>query len=81
MATPGVSAGRKVALPLVLAVMNPRSRINRALWGELLEDQEHVYPRNVEVPSGGGIGTARAIAKAYKNMKKYWIKYIIPLFI
>ena len=65
MATPGVNAGRKAPLPLVLAVMNPRSRINRALWGELLEDREHVYPRNVEVPSGGGIGTARAMAKAY----------------
>ena len=65
MATPGMNAGRKAPLPLVLAVMNPRSRINRALWGELLEDREHVYPRNVEVPSGGGIGTARAMAKAY----------------
>jgi len=65
MANPGVSAGRKAPLPLVLAVMNPRSRINRALWGELLEDSNRIYPRNVEVPSGGGIGTARAIAKAY----------------
>jgi len=59
------SAGRKAPLPLVLAAMNPRSRINRALWGELPEDKEHVYPRKVEIPSGGGIGTARAIAKAY----------------
>lgn len=65
MAKPSASAGRKAPLPLVLAVMNPRSRINRALWGELLENREHVYPRNVEVPSGGGIGTARAMAKAY----------------
>ncbi len=26
---------------------------------------EHVYARNLEVPSGGGVGTARAIAHAY----------------
>jgi hypothetical protein len=45
--------------------LNPRSRINRALWGDLPENREHVYPRNLEVPSGGGIGTARAIARAY----------------
>ena len=64
-AKPSASAGRKAPLSLVLAVINPRSRINKALWGELPEDQEHVYPRDVEVPSGGGIGTARAIAKAY----------------
>jgi len=49
----------------VLAVANPRSRIRRALWGDLPEDKESVYTREVEVPSGGGIGTARAIAKAY----------------
>jgi CubicO group peptidase (beta-lactamase class C family) len=65
MATPGTDAARKAPAQLVLAIMNPRSRIRRALWGELLEDREHVYPRNVEVPSGGGIGTAHAIAKAY----------------
>jgi CubicO group peptidase (beta-lactamase class C family) len=64
MTNPG-PASLKAPIPLVLAFMNPRSRIRRALWGELLEDREHVYPRNVEVPSGGGIGTARAIAKAY----------------
>ncbi len=28
-------------------------------------DPEHVYARNLEVPSGGGVGTARAIAHAY----------------
>ncbi len=65
MASPGAGAARKAPLPLMLAVMNPRSRIRRALWGELPGDREHVYPRNVEVPSGGGIGTARAMAKAY----------------
>jgi CubicO group peptidase (beta-lactamase class C family) len=63
-ANPG-PASLKAPIPLVLAFMNPRSRIRRALWGELPEDREHVYPRNVEVPFGGGIGTARAIAKVY----------------
>ena len=55
----------KAPIRLMLAVAYPRSRIRRALWGELLEEKGHVYPRNVEVPSGGGIGTARAMAKAY----------------
>jgi CubicO group peptidase (beta-lactamase class C family) len=64
MANP-LRAALKAPSRLVLAVMNPRSRIRRALWGELPEDKERVYPRNVEVPSGGGIGTARSIAKAY----------------
>ncbi len=50
---------------LILDIANPHSRIKRALWGDLPEDKEYVYPRNVEVPSGGGIGTARGIAKAY----------------
>jgi CubicO group peptidase (beta-lactamase class C family) len=65
MTNPSPASIRAAPLPLMLAVMNPRSRIRRALWGELLEDKEHVYPRKVEVPSGGGIGTARAMAKAY----------------
>ncbi len=50
---------------LAAAVLNPRSRIHRSLWGDLPTDPERIYPRNVEVPSGGGIGTARAMAKAY----------------
>ncbi len=65
MASPGAGAARKAPMSLMLAIMNPRSRIRRGLWGELPEDREHVYRRNVEVPSGGGIGTARAIARAY----------------
>lgn len=53
-------------LPLFLASMTPRSRIRRALEGSLMIlDKEHVYVRNLEVPAGGGIGTARAIARAY----------------
>jgi hypothetical protein len=28
-------------------------------------DEERVYARNFEVPSGGGVATARGIARAY----------------
>jgi CubicO group peptidase (beta-lactamase class C family) len=55
-------------LPLLLSLsaMNPRSRLRRSLWGsELPQQSERVYARNLEVPSGGGVGTARALAKAY----------------
>jgi len=46
--------------------LNPRSNIRRALAGsELAVDKERVYARNLEIPSGGAVGTARAIAKAY----------------
>jgi CubicO group peptidase (beta-lactamase class C family) len=65
MATPTKGAALQAPRRLILDIANPRSRINRALWGDLPEDKERVYPRRVEVPSGGGIGTARAIAKAY----------------
>jgi len=51
---------------LALAAMNPRSRFRRCLEGsELPEQSDHVYARNLEVPAGGGVGTARAIARAY----------------
>lgn len=47
-------------------VMNPHSKIVRALRGsELPHDQRRIYARNFEVPSGGAVGTARAIARAY----------------
>jgi CubicO group peptidase (beta-lactamase class C family) len=53
-------------LRLALDTVNPRSKIVRALRGsELPHDEPHVYARNLEVPSGGGVGTARAIAHAY----------------
>jgi len=51
---------------LTLDAMNPRSNIYRALLGSMLpHDERHIYARNLEVPSGGGVGTARAIAHAY----------------
>jgi CubicO group peptidase (beta-lactamase class C family) len=53
-------------LRLALDAMNRRSRICRALRGsELPHDAPHVYARNLEVPSGGAVGTAHAIARAY----------------
>ena len=51
---------------LALGAMNRRSKISRALRGsELPHDEPHIYARNFEVPSGGAVGTARAIARAY----------------
>jgi CubicO group peptidase (beta-lactamase class C family) len=49
-----------------LVAFNRRSNINRALKGsEFPHDEQRIYARNFEVPSGGGVGTARAIAHAY----------------
>jgi CubicO group peptidase (beta-lactamase class C family) len=52
-----------------LEAMNHRSNIYRALVinpGSMVSlDEQRVYSRNLEVPSGGGVGTARAIARAY----------------
>ena len=51
---------------LALDAMNRRSRIRRALRGsELPHDERTIYARNLEVPSGGAVGTARGIARAY----------------
>ena len=53
-------------LRLALDAMNRRSNISRALRGsELPHDEQHIYARNFEVPSGGAVATARAIAHAY----------------
>lgn len=62
----GVSAMFHVPFPFFLEVMKPRSAMRRALVGSLFPlDKERIYARNFEVPSGGGVGTARAIAHAY----------------
>ena len=54
-----------------LSAFNPHSNIYRALMVNpgtgILHDNKHIYSRNLEVPSGGGIGTARAIARAYSE--------------
>ncbi len=53
-------------LRLTLEAMNQRSKIVRALRGsEFPHDEQRIYARNFEVPSGGAVGTARAIAHAY----------------
>jgi CubicO group peptidase (beta-lactamase class C family) len=53
-------------LRLALEAMNRRSRIVRALIGwDFPHDEARVYSRNLEVPSGGAVGTAQAIARAY----------------
>jgi CubicO group peptidase (beta-lactamase class C family) len=52
--------------PLALAAMSPRSRFRRCLEGsELPEQGDRTYARELEVPAGGGVGTARALARAY----------------
>jgi len=51
---------------LTLEAMNRRSKIVRTLQGsDFPHDDRRVYARNFEVPAGGGVGTARAIAQAY----------------
>jgi CubicO group peptidase (beta-lactamase class C family) len=54
---------------LQLDALNPRSHFYRALVANpgtaLSYDTERIYARDFEVPSGGGVGTARAIARAY----------------
>ena len=57
---------RGFPLRLAIDAMNPRAPISRALRGsELPHDAERIYARSLEVPSGGAVGTARAIARAY----------------
>ena len=57
---------RGFGLRFTLEAMNRRSKIVRALRGsELPHDKQRIYARNLEVPSGGGVGTARGIAHAY----------------
>jgi len=49
-----------------LEAFNRHSNISRALEGSTLPlDPERIYARNLEIPAGGGVGTARAMARAY----------------
>ena len=56
-------------LRLLVEGLNPRSNIFRALvvnpGTSIYLDDRRVYTRSLEVPAGGGVGTARAIAHAY----------------
>ena len=67
MARPGfVEMLRGFGPRFMLEAMRPHSNITRCLQGwDLPQDEARVYARNLEVPSGGGVGTARAIAGAY----------------
>jgi CubicO group peptidase (beta-lactamase class C family) len=70
LAPPGfMEVLRGFGLRFMLEVMNPRSNINRALnvnpGTGIYQDPQRIYARNLEVPSGNGVGTARAIARAY----------------
>jgi CubicO group peptidase (beta-lactamase class C family) len=57
---------RGFGLRFTLQAMNRRSNIYRALIGsQFPHDEQRIYARSLEVPSGGAVGTARAIAHAY----------------
>lgn len=58
----------KVPLPLMFAALNPRSALRRSDRNpptNVSLDRARVYARDLEVPAGGGVGTARALARAY----------------
>jgi CubicO group peptidase (beta-lactamase class C family) len=67
LASPGtLEILRGFPFRFLFEAFNPHSNIVRALRGsELPHDERHVYARNLEVPSGSAVGTARAIAHAY----------------
>lgn len=54
---------------VTLAAFTRRSVLHRSLISNpaapLPLDERRIYARNLEVPSGGGVGTARALARAY----------------
>jgi CubicO group peptidase (beta-lactamase class C family) len=68
---PPTARERFTQLPLrmVLAAMWPRSVLHRSLVANpgtgFYADPVHTVVRDVEVPSGGGVASARAIARAY----------------
>jgi CubicO group peptidase (beta-lactamase class C family) len=69
LASPPAIAMLRMPLRLLLDSFNPRSIVHRALMSNpgysFILDGRRVYIRNVEVPSGGVVGTARGIARAY----------------
>jgi CubicO group peptidase (beta-lactamase class C family) len=57
---------RGFPIGMALDLISPHSKIRRSLAGsDFGHDERRIYSRNLEVPSGGGVGTARAIAHAY----------------
>ena len=67
LTTPSLAAILKgFGFRFAVEAFNPRSNITRALRGSTFPlDERTVYARNLEIPSGGGVGTARGIACAY----------------
>ena len=59
----------ELPLALTIAAMNHRSVLYRSLIANpgtgFYVDEQRMPVRDLEVPSGGGVGTARALAKAY----------------
>lgn len=57
---------RGFGISFFLSAINRKSNISRALVGSMFaHDEQRIYARDFEIPSGGGVGTARAIARAY----------------
>lgn len=60
---------RGFGIRFMLEALNRRSNIYRALninpGSRVYEDAQRIYARDLEVPSGGGVATARGIAHAY----------------
>ena len=58
----------RIPLRLAFAFLNPYSALRRSdrnLPTSVSLDRSRVYARNLEVPAGGGVGTARALARVY----------------
>ena len=67
---PGIVASvLGLPLPMIPKVLNPWSHVFRSTMvnpGTTVSvDRDRVYARDLEVPAGGGVGTARALAKLY----------------
>jgi CubicO group peptidase (beta-lactamase class C family) len=60
---------RMTMLRMMVTALNPRSVLHRSLVANpgtsFYVDEHHKVVRNLEAPSGDGVGTARAIAHAY----------------
>jgi CubicO group peptidase (beta-lactamase class C family) len=58
----------RIPLRLAFAALNSHSALRRSDRNpptSVSLDRSRVYARNLEVPAGGGVGTARALARAY----------------
>ncbi len=61
----------RISAPLIWAGLNPHSplrRSDRNPGSNVVIDRDHIYLRDIEVPAGGGVGTARAMARAYSEL-------------